>query len=190
MEFTERISGFFNGLFGNKHNEYNHLNEDDDEKVVDIWNDSDPLMESIERDFPNVPIKMGADVDELKVQMPRMVRISGHTYVSLNDTLCDYEKIDKVKDKVLTAKNYLKKDWRKDMKYLDFVDQTYISHVKERMRYFRKASKAAFYLFINAFFPNNFTYTGTDIIIYLGEDILDKYFEALNKQADKITAEV
>jgi hypothetical protein len=188
MEFTERISGFFNGLFGNKHNEYNHLNEDDDEKVVDIWDDNDPLMESIERDFPNVPKKMG--VDELKIQMPRMVRISGHTYVSLNDTLCEYEKIDKVKDKVLTSKNYLKKNWRKDMKYLDFVDQTYISHIKERMRYFRKASRAAFYLLINAFFPNNFTYTGTDVIIYLGEDILDKYFEVLNKQADKITAEV
>lgn len=191
----ERINEFFSGLLGslqNDNRQYRELNDNDNdtnndsEKVIDIWAENDPLMESVDRCFPGMPKK----IDESTVPMPRMVSIAGHTYVSLNDTLCEYEKIERVHSKVLTAKNYLKKDWRKNLKYLDFVDQTYTSHMKERMKYCRKALKASFYLFINAFFPNKFTYRGTDIIIFLGEDILDKYFEVLNKQAEKITAEV
>jgi hypothetical protein len=88
---------------------------------------------------------------------------------------------------VLNARRYLNKEWGKDMKYLEFVDQTYYSHMKERMRFFRKSLKAACYLLINAFFPNSFTYKGTDTIILLGENILDKYSDVLNKQAEKKT---
>jgi hypothetical protein len=207
----DRINNFLNGLFRPELN-YNVIEEDEhfnkgltqnieeiDEKIIDIWSDieNDPLMESMQMDFPDVDVYNETLIKELKKPMPRMISVSGHTYISLNDTLCDtlcdYEKIDSGR-RVLTAKNYLKReresdmDWGKNIKYLEFVNQTYISHMKERMLYFWKASAAAFYLFLNAFFPSNFTYYGTDIIILLSEDILDKYFDALNRQADKVVA--
>lgn len=192
----DSINSFFNGIFNaNNYKLFNQNNYTslDDEKIVDIWSDvdNDPLLESIQREF-GVPFQNIYNEDEtltqqLKKPMPRMISLSGHTYVSLDDTLCDYETIHN--NRVLTSKKYLKKEWNKNIKYLDFVNQSYISHLKERLKFFRKALKSSFLLFINAFFPNCMTYSGTDEIILLSENILDKYSDVLNKRAEKATNE-
>lgn len=203
----DSINSFFNDLFngiteksGNR-KDYNNLNED--EKIVDIWSDveNDPLLESVQRDFgkpyPHVYNESELLTEEIRKPMPRMISLSGHTYVNLNDTLCDYEKIssqlDNNETKILTAKKYLKKEWKqnlnrdvdKNIKYLEFVNQTYFSHIKERIKFAWIALKAVFYLVLNALFPNWLTYSGTDKIIILSELILDKYSDVLNKRAEK-----
>ncbi len=60
-------------------------------------------------------------------------------------------------------------------KHLDFASQTYHQHFKDAMRYSWTSCKCSFYFFVHAIWPDAFQHTGSDIIVELNDEILDKY---------------
>lgn len=69
------------------------------------------------------------------------------------------------------------------VKYLDFIQKTYYQHFKDSFSRSLICTKAAFYFFIQSFFPNAFQHHACDLIINLSDTILDEYALIFETQA-------
>lgn len=154
------ISGVKNTFVNN----YTRLNTDDTntdaDKIVDIW----------------------SDIDENKINapLPKMISISGKTYISLEEAHSNNI------PKILTSKGYLNStELRKktEQTHLQFTNKTYFEHLNESMKFCGKSVSSGCFFFINGLFPDCFPYTATDKIILLSENILEKYSDVLDNQA-------
>jgi hypothetical protein len=67
--------------------------------------------------------------------------------------------------------------------YLEFIQKTYYQHLKDSLNRSWICTKASFYFFFQAFFPNSFQHYGPDVVIYLSETILDEYALIFEAQA-------
>jgi hypothetical protein len=67
--------------------------------------------------------------------------------------------------------------------YLSFIQKTYYNHFKDSLFRSWTCTAAAFYFFIQAFYPNGFKHYAQDLIIDLSETILDEYSVAFEKHA-------
>ena len=146
---------------------YIRLNTDDTntdaDKIVDIW----------------------SDIDENKINapLPKMISISGKTYISLDEAEL---RQNEVIPKILTSKGYLNStELRKktEQTHLQFTNRTYFQHFNESMKFCGKTISSGWFFFINGLFPDCFPYIATDKIILLSENILEKYSDVLDNQA-------
>lgn len=69
--------------------------------------------------------------------------------------------------------------------HLRFANQTYFHHMKDSLHYSWCSFKASFYFFIHAFYPDLFQHSGSDVVITLNDDILEKYTENINRLTDR-----
>lgn len=70
--------------------------------------------------------------------------------------------------------------------YLNFTKKTYFQHFKTNMYNSWLCLKSTLYFFIQAWYPDVFQHYAPDIIIDLGENILDEYSKSINHQANSI----
>lgn len=70
--------------------------------------------------------------------------------------------------------------------YLNFTKKTYFQHFKSNMYNSWLCLKSTLYFFIQAWYPDVFQHYAPDIIINLGENILDEYSKTINNQANSI----
>jgi hypothetical protein len=148
---------------------YTSLNTDDvDKKIIDIWADDEGVMN--------------------QSPLPKMISISGQTYISLEGVSPPYDGSHQglVTQKILTSKGYLNStELRKttEQTHLEFTYRTYYQHVNESMKFCVKSVSSGCFFFINGLFPDCFPYAATDKIILLSENILEKYSDILDNQA-------
>lgn len=86
---------------------------------------------------------------------------------------------------VLTHQLYLdvRRNPRPLNSYLIFIQKTYYNHLKDSLFRSWTCTKASFYFFIQAFYPNGFQHYAPDLVIDLSEKILDEYSGAFDKHA-------
>lgn len=65
--------------------------------------------------------------------------------------------------------------------HLNFMNQSYFEHWKQSIRYCYMATKSSWCFFIHAFYPDWFQHTGSDIIIEMTDEILEKYTDSINR---------
>jgi hypothetical protein len=152
-------------IWNNFVNNYNYIGlntsdtKTDTDKIVDIWAD---------------------DENKINEPLPKMISISGQTYISLKDVLPNNTL------KILTSKGYLNsKELRKitEQSHLQFTNRTYSQHFSESMNFCGKTISSGCFFFINGLFPDCFPYAATDKIILLSENILEKYSDILDNHA-------
>lgn len=59
--------------------------------------------------------------------------------------------------------------------HLRFANQTYTQHMKDSMHYSWLAFKASMCFLVHSFYPDVFQHNGSDLIISLNGEILEKY---------------
>jgi hypothetical protein len=80
------------------------------------------------------------------------------------------------KDKETTGHHYFN--------YLSFTNKSYVQHFKTTLYRSWVCTKSSFFFFIQSFYPDAFQHYGTDLVVELGENILDEYSTAINNRAD------
>ena len=70
----------------------------------------------------------------------------------------------------------IKKNNKKSFfKHLNIINQNYISHFYDAMKYCGMAYKASFFFFVHAFWPDFFISNGSETIFKLNDIIVEKY---------------
>lgn len=59
--------------------------------------------------------------------------------------------------------------------HLDIMKESYWTHFKAAMRFSRRSFQASLYFFCHAIWPDLFQHSGSDIILALQQEIVDKY---------------
>lgn len=70
--------------------------------------------------------------------------------------------------------------------HLTFANQTYYNHMRDTLRYSWASLKSSIYFAIHAFFPNTFQHNGSDLIVALNDELLEKYSRCIQNLVDSL----
>lgn len=63
--------------------------------------------------------------------------------------------------------------------HLEFAGQTYVQHFRDAIKYSMLSFKASICFLVHALLPNIFQHSGSDIIVGLNDEILQKYADRI-----------
>ncbi|NBO99436.1 MAG: hypothetical protein EBU90_04815 [Proteobacteria bacterium] len=69
--------------------------------------------------------------------------------------------------------------------HLEFANQTYWQHFRASMGYSWRSFASSFYFFVHAFWPDIFQHHGSDRVVALSDELIDKYEQRIKAIAEK-----